>query len=290
MPLNREWSEVPGMRIIQGDCLDVMPTLEAGSVDAVVTDPPYPEIDRPYGRMTEADWHAMMRRVVAECRRVLKPTGSAMFILQPNSERIGRMRPWLWEFMAWTAREWNQVQDVWWWNHATLPQACTISGKLCRPSIKACVWLGNEKCYRDQDSVLWDESDRNKAVRLAARFGRHDCASGHGVDAARCTEKAVARGGVTPFNLLPISNTNSVDSAGSHGHGAGTPSKLVDWWIRYICPPGGLVLDLFIGSGTTAIAALNTGRRCVGIERDPGYFDIACRRVADAAAKTPLFV
>ena len=101
--------EFPGVTLHRGDCLEVMPTIEAGSVDAIVTDPPYPEIDRPYGRMTELAWHEMMRGVVAECRRILKPTGSAVFVLQPNSERVGRMRPWLWESMAWTAREWNQV-------------------------------------------------------------------------------------------------------------------------------------------------------------------------------------
>ena len=280
--------EFPGVTLHRGDCLEVMPTIEAGSVDAIVTDPPYPEIDRPYGRMTESAWHEMMRGVVAECRRILKPAGSAVFVLQPNSERVGRMRPWLWEFMAWTAREWNQVQDAWWWNHATLPQACTISGKLCRPSVKACVWLGSHDCYRDQDSVLWEESDRNKAVRLSARAVRHNCPSGHGVNCLTATRKAVERGGTTPFNLLPIANTNSVDSAGSHGHGAGTPIKLVDWWMRYICPPGGTVLDPFIGSGTTALAAINTGRRCIGIERDDGYFDIACRRVTEALDKTAL--
>ena len=58
-----------------------------------------------------------------------------------------------------------------------------------------------------------------------------------------------------------IPNTNdSTNSAGSHGHGAGTPIKLVDWWMRYICPPGGAVLDLFIGSGTSALAAINMRR------------------------------
>jgi DNA modification methylase len=80
-----------------GDCLEVLKTLDAGSVDCVVTDPPYPEISRDYGRMTEPEWHQVMRGVVSEVRRVLKPRGSAVFILQPNSERVGRMRPWLWE-------------------------------------------------------------------------------------------------------------------------------------------------------------------------------------------------
>lgn len=284
-----EWTEVSGVRLIHGDSLNVMPTLDAESIDAVVTDPPYPEIDRPYGRMTEADWHAMMRRIVAECRRVLKPTGSAVFILQPNSERVGRMRPWLWEFMAWTAREWNQIQDAWWWNHTAPPTVhCQRTRGLMRPSVKACVWLGDPDCHRNQDEILWSESEANASANRADRALR-TFPSGQSIRKGRCAEVCDVRGGVTPFNLIPIANTNSVDSAGSHGHGAGTPSKLTDWWIRYICPPGGLVLDPFVGSGTTAVACLNTGRRCVGIERDPGYFDVARRRVQEAAAATPLF-
>ncbi len=62
--------------------------MPAGSVDAVITDPPYPEISRAYGRMTEAEWWDMMMVVCTETRRILKPTGSAVFILQPNSRKV----------------------------------------------------------------------------------------------------------------------------------------------------------------------------------------------------------
>jgi len=270
-----------------GDCLEYLKTLGPSSVDAVITDPPYPEIDRPYGRMTEVEWHAMMRRVVSECRRILKPSGSAVFILQPNSERVGRMRPWLWEFMAWTAREWNQVQDAWWWNHATLPtEHCQKKHGLMRPSLKACVWLGPTDCYRNQDEVLWSESQSNAASRNGDRVLRKR-PSGYSVMTQRCCEAAVERGGVTPFNVLPIANTNSTSSAGSYGHGAGTPYNLADWWTRYICPPGGVVLDPFLGSGTMGMAAVANGCEFVGCELDPGYFDIARRRIEEATP--PLF-
>jgi hypothetical protein len=223
-----------------------------------------------------------MRGVVDECRRILKPTGSAVFILQPNSERVGRMRPWLWEFMAWTCREWGMVQDAWWWNIATMPQGCTISGKLCRPSLKACVWLGPHDCYRDQESVLWEESDSNKVARLSGRASNRKLPSGHHANDATMTAKAVERGGVTPFNVLPIANTNSVSSSGAHGHGAGTPQPLADWWTRYISPPGGVVCDPFVGAGTMGLAALARGRSFIGIERDPTYFATAERRIAEA--------
>ena len=103
------------------DCLDKLPEIPSESVDAVITDPPYPCIKRDYGYWTVDEWWAMMRPVVAETRRILKPTGSAVFILQPNSEHVGQMRGWLWEFMAWICRDWNMVQDVWWWNTCAMP-------------------------------------------------------------------------------------------------------------------------------------------------------------------------
>lgn len=273
--------------IIQGDCLEVLRTLPDCSVDSVVTDPPYPEIDRPYGRMTEAQWHEMMRAVVSETRRVLKPSGSAVFILQPNSERVGRMRPWLWEFMAWTAREWNMVQDAWWWNPSAPPTVhVRRTNGLMRPSLKACVWLGSSTCFRDQDSVLWTQSDANAAVNRSDRALRK-LPSGMTVKPGRCAAAADERGGVTPFNLIPIPNTNSVTSGGASGHGAATPLPLCSWWVRYITPPGGLVLDPFAGSGTTGLAALAEGMRFIGIEREPEYVEIARRRIAEASG--PLF-
>lgn len=67
------------------------------------------------------------------------------------------------------------------------------------------------------------------------------------------------------------------------------PRAVMEWLIRLVCPPGGTVLDPFMGSGTTALAAQGLGMECVGIERDLGYFDIARRRVQEAAAETPLF-
>lgn len=281
-----DWQTADGaIRLYCGDCLELLPKLPSGCVDAVVTDPPYAEINRDYGRLTESQWHALMDSVVTECRRTLTPEGSAVFILQPNSERVGRMRPWLWEFMAKWTREWGMVQDAWWWNHSAPPNKHvnrTIG--LLRPSVKACVWLGPDRCFRNQDAVLWTESDANKAQRLGARFTRGYKPYGGIMDTARCLSACVERGGVTPFNLLPVANANSVDSAGSHGHHAGTPLQICDWWTRYICREGGSALDPFMGSGTTGVACIQTGRKFVGIEKEPKYFEIAVKRI-EAALK-----
>jgi DNA modification methylase len=291
------------VRIFAGDCRSILPMLESASVDCVITDPPYPEIDRPYGRMTEAEWHAMMDAVVPECRRVLKPTGSAVFILQPNSERVGRMRPWLWEFMAKWTRDWGMVQDAWWWNINSPPTVhCHRKRGLARPSLKACVWLGPEDCHRDQDAVLMAISDSTLADKRVNDDRLQYSPSGYSGRFSRKLSTCRDRSGVVPFNVLPMGHGSGGEQAGDHGHGAGTPFGVADWWTRYICPPGGTVLDPFMGSGTMGLAALARRRKFVGIERMPEYFAIAERRLAEppmplfaptlppiAETETPLF-
>jgi DNA modification methylase len=276
----------------EGDCLDWLPLVPDASVDAVITDPPYPCIDRPYGKLTEAEWWALMvDGVIPQVRRILKPTGSAVFILQPNSRQVGSMRGWLFEFQAWACREWNMVQDAWWWNTAAIPERHAIQGRLMRPSVKACVWLGSMDCYRDQDSALWQESMRNAAVRAAGRFKDTRKPSGHHENTRSFVESAVKRGGVTPYNCMPVPNNNQGDCAGFHDHGAGTPLALASWWTRYLVPrdESAVVCDPFLGSGTMALAALAQGASFVGGDKMPEYMAIARRRIDAALASAPLF-
>lgn len=266
--------------IYHGCCREVLPALEDESFDAVVTDPPYPEIDRDYGRLTEQEWHGLMRAVVLNSRRVLKPTGSAVFILQPNSASVGTMRPWLWEFMAWTAREWNQIQDAWWWNHATPPTVhCHEKNGLMRPSMKACVWLGAPDCYRDQSAALLPIAE---ATSSDSRIDRHELGystSGLSMRHGRALQRCAERGGATPFNVLVCANSDAHNSAGAKGHGAGTPRKVAEWWTRYITPDSGKLLDPFCGSGTMLEVAQAQGLSAVGIEQHERYCEIAADRL-----------
>jgi len=269
--------------LIQGDCLDVMAKMAANSVDCVISDPPYPMIKRDYGMMTEAAWMEMMQEVVRQSRRILKPTGSAVFILQPNSEKVGKMRLWLWEFMVWAGKEWGIVQDAYWWNFAMPPTVHVhrTMGLMC-PSLKYSIWVGSEDCYRNQDAILLPAAE---ASLLDKRVDRHDLQhypSGLTMRKGRGLAAMRERGGSTPFNVVVCSNSNSSDSAGTHGHGAGTPLKLADWWTRYICLTGGTVLDMFAGTDTMGLAALQNGCNFVGIEKMPKYADIARQRLDKA--------
>ena len=64
---------------------------------------------------------------------------------------------------------------------------------------------------------------------------------------------------------------------------------MVAYIVQTICPPQGVALDPFAGSGTTGVAAIQLGRKFIGIEKEERYFDIACRRIEQAAKQGQLF-
>ncbi len=76
---------------------------------------------------------------------------------------------------------------------------------------------------------------------------------------------------------------------GQKEHPTQKPVSLIQWCIRHT-DNAQTILDPFMGSGTTGVAAVKLGRKFIGIEIDPGYFDIACRRISDALARPDLFI
>ena len=60
-------------------------------------------------------------------------------------------------------------------------------------------------------------------------------------------------------------------------------------WCLSFVPNAETILDPFMGSGTTGVAAIQMGRKFIGIEREPKYFEIACKRIEQAVAQPQLF-
>jgi DNA modification methylase len=71
-------------------------------------------------------------------------------------------------------------------------------------------------------------------------------------------------------------------------HPTQKPVALMEWCVGFL-PRARTILDPFAGSGTTGVACVNMGRAFIGIEREPSYFDIACRRIAEAYRQPRLF-
>jgi DNA modification methylase len=71
-------------------------------------------------------------------------------------------------------------------------------------------------------------------------------------------------------------------------HPTQKPLEVMKWVIE-LCPKANTILDPFMGSGTTGVAAVQMGRKFIGIEREPKYFEIACKRIEDAQRVSDMF-
>ena len=99
--------------------------------------------------------------------------------------------------------------------------------------------------------------------------------------------------GVYAFHAPDSNGRRRLEATGSPfgaetAHPTQKPVGLMEWCIQRTASQ--TVLDPFMGSGTTGVAALRLGRRFIGIEKDAEYFDIACKRIADAVARPDMFV
>jgi DNA modification methylase len=263
-------------KLINDNVLNVLPTIESESMDAIITDPPYPCVEKSYGVMKEEEWMEMMMEVVKQSKRIVKPTGSAVFLLQPTGVHVGQMRTWLYEFIFKAAKEWNLVQDVIWFNPtATTNQWCNKKNGLLRPSVKYCIWLGNPDCYRDQSKVMWQASESSLAKKTEERCMTVIRDSGYTINDHRMKQSVDAEQLATPYNIIICNNTqkkmpsdkqNRLPKEKNYPHPAKTPEMIAHWWLHYICPEKGKVFDPFSGVATIGRATLKQQKEYLGIE------------------------
>jgi DNA modification methylase len=262
--------------LILGDCITEMSRMQTHSIDAVICSPPYPGIKRSYGTWKPEDWLSWMNEVMAQCFRVLKPTGSAVVVIEPNYERAGQRRTWPWEFALNMAHKYGIVQDAYWVKTSRFPNgAATVLG-LMRTCVEWMLWIGPHDCYRNQKAVLWSYAETQlKLIAKRAHMSSETVVYPHGGTANRhrmCKDN----GGATPMNFFPT------PPVGYLKHPACFPEKLAEMWVQYISPPDGVVLDPFSGSGTTGVAALRHGRKYIGIDKESSYIEASRLRLNKA--------
>lgn len=83
--------------------------------------------------------------------------------------------------------------------------------------------------------------------------------------------------------------TTLIEKSSCEEHPCAKPNSAMMWMVNKGSLPGHTVLDPFMGSGTTGVACVNLGRKFIGIEIEPKYFDIACKRIEAAYAQGKLF-
>ena len=262
--------------ILAGDCEEILAGVPDDSIDLIFTSPPYADQrKRVYGGIHPNGYVDWFMPKADQFQRVLKPTGTFVLNIKErvvNGERhtyvielILEMRRcgWLWteEFM-WHKRnsypgKWpNRFRDNW----ERLIQF-NKQKKFNMYQDAVMVPVGN--WAKDRLKNL-SETDR---IRDESRVG-----SGFGKNVSNW----VGRRRVYPNNVIHMATESSNKS-----HSAVFPVSLPSWFIRLFTQPGDVVLDPFIGSGTTAVAAATLGRRFVGVDLNSDYVELSRERIRD---------
>ena len=239
-----------GVTLYQGDCRQILPTL--GRFDAVVTDPPY-----------EAHMHA--------AKRGEKNYGAARRI------RIdGHANPPPVDFSSIDGVRENVTPMLVDASSSWLLIFCTPEGIApWRDEIEKSGARYKRACFWCKPDSAPQFNGQGPAMAVEA-FVTAWCGSG---------KSSWGGGGRRNYFIYPTNNQER------HGdHPTEKPCALMRELIELFTIPDAIVIDPFMGSGTTGVAAVKLGRKFTGIEIEPRYFDIACRRISEALKQPDMFI
>ena len=239
----------------QGDCLELMKNIPDGSVDMVLC-------DLPYGTTTKNKWDSVIpfSNLWNNYERIIKDNGCiALFSQMPFSAMLVMSNPKLFRY------EW-----IW---KKTLAQGFLNANKMpMRSHENILIFYKKLPVYNPQKTK---GTPYNKGIRKA------NCTTNYG-DFGE-TNAINETGERFPVDVIEFSNANHKDQK----HPTQKPVNLLEYLIKTYTNPGEVVLDNCMGSGSTGVACVKTGRRFIGIELDEGYFNIAKKRIEEAANDLP---
>jgi site-specific DNA-methyltransferase (adenine-specific) len=237
-----------------GDCREILPALDGA--DCIIADPPYGETSLPWDR-----WPDGWLQVAVTVTRSLWCFGSLRLF-------AGR-----WPEFA--AAGWKFSHDVVWEKQNGTGAAADRFKRVHEHMLH---WYSGAwgAVHHDVPRVPSQYRDRGNKKAEQLRDGRHSGQTGFSHDAYIDDRLRLARSVIYARN-----------NQRSALHPTEKPVKLLDLLIRYACPPGGIVLDPFAGSGSTLDAARCSGRRAIGIEADEHYCELAARRLSQGTLVAP---
>ncbi|MEX2174757.1 MAG: site-specific DNA-methyltransferase [Pirellulaceae bacterium] len=292
MPQNGRQSPLPVNAVVQGDAGQVLATWPAESVDCLVTSPPYwQQRDYRGGRKqvgqekTADEYVARLRTIFGECRRVLKPTGTAWLVIGDKYKQ-GRQLGLPWRVALALADDgWILRADCIWHKPNAMPSPArsrpTTDHEYVFFFTKSADYFYDADAIREPH-VTFSEQSRMKGGR------RHFGVRGGTPEAGKNGGTSNLHNGRWDQAFHPLGRNKrtvwSIPLSKFRGaHFAVFPESLVTTCIQAGCPSDGIVLDPFLGSGTTAVVASRLGRHYVGIDCVKEYCTLA-RRLAAAAA------
>ena len=296
-------------RILLGDALECLRTLEPESVHACVTSPPYYNL-RDYGvagqigaEATPEEFVEKLVEVFREVRRVLRPDGTLWVNIGDSyATRSGNQPPtntrnscghtekrtppgykykdligvpWLLAF-ALRADGWYLRQDIIWNKSNCMPES--VQDRCTKSHEYIFLLSKSERYYFDPQAI------REPA---GAKGNARSFRGGGAYTGGRSFNNSAEVARESHGNVKNDTGTRNkrdvwtVSTTGFRGaHFAVFPEKLIEPCILAGCPEGGTVLDPFTGSGTTGVVAKRLGRNFVGCEIDPDYAKMAAGRIA----------
>ena len=250
--------------LMKGDCLERMKEIESGSVDLILTDPPY--------GTTACKWDSVipLERMWDELKRIIKSNGAiVLFGKEPFSSvlRCSNLSmfkyDWIWKkdtksnFPQASFQPLNNIEDV-----------IVFSKGYARNFPKGSDKINDVMVYNPQMSD-GKKYKIPKASKTTEIFNVN-----HKNGEYKHKEKDTTKR--FPFNVIEI-NTDK-----KRVHPTQKPVALLEYLIKTYTNENETVLDFTFGSGTTGVACLNTNRKFIGIEMDDNYFDIGSKRITSA--------
>jgi site-specific DNA-methyltransferase (adenine-specific) len=240
--------------IYKGDCLEVMHEIPEGSVDAIIT-------DLPYGT-TACAWDTVIpfAPMWEAVKHVLKSDG--VFVTTSSQPFTS--------LLVCSNLKWFRYDWIW--------EKTKASGHL----------NANRKPMKNHEEVLvfgFSGLKYNPQGLLNGIFKNGRVANMTGKVYGEYNHKPISQKGNFPKTILKIPNP----SQSGHLHPTQKPVALMEYLIRTYTNKGDTVLDMCIGSGTTAVAAFREGRKWIGIEKDPEIFDTACQRIKQETKQQNMF-
>lgn len=254
------------IKLLHGDCIELLPKIPDASVDAIITDPPY--------GTTKCDWDIPIPfdLMWKQYTRILKQSGVIIiFGSEPfTSELICSNKKMLREKLTWQKHRPSSIGN-----------AKRMHLKYSEDII---VFSFGRNIYNPQmqprtsNRVRQAQKGTSKQWRTNGNTSREVCFATQYAPRSWDSFNADWK---YPSNILPFPAVVS-NSREKVNHPTQKPVSLLMYLIKTYTQEDALILDTFMGSGTTGVACINTGRKFIGMELDDNYFSIAKTRIENA--------
>ncbi|MBN2548101.1 MAG: site-specific DNA-methyltransferase [Anaerolineales bacterium] len=269
-------------KILLGDCGSILENLPDDCIDLIFTSPPYADQRKnSYGGIHPDRYVEWFLPRAEQFLRVLKPTGT--FILNIKERVVnGERHTYVLELILAMRRQgWLWTEEYMWHKKNSYP------GKWpnrFRDNWERLIQFNKHKnfnMYQEAVMVPVGEWARERLANLSETDKVRDesrVGSGFGKNVSNWLGRSL----VYPTNVIHMAT-----ECGNKNHSATFPVDLPMWFIKLFTQPGDIVLDPFIGSGTTAAAAIQLGRSYLGIDIAEEFVRLAQDRVSEVQIKIP---